>query len=427
MSQQALFKTDVRLPSTNGQTTNRLSDGIFGWYHYIQDFTGQFAIDWLSRISRPDDIIWEPFSGSGTTLVASKLMGLESHGYDISPFMVDVAKAKVDWTIDPDEIETGLEWVLLRTPHVEGFLVPELTRWEDYEDAVTGITKVQSNDPKLRKWIAPAVVNRFSRLLAAINSVEHIKVRRLLRLAAASILVPASNMVFRPNISYQKRPYLDYPVEAIFEERARSMISDYREVHSLGSNTLTHIEIGDARYSGPASASLIFTSPPYPNDMEYVHQTRLELVLLKYVHDVKGLTELKRQMISSSVKLVYRTNEWQKTHGLEIAGVSKVSKAIAVTLEGKNWGWNAADMIAHYYGGMRVVLSNWASRLKAGGRAAVVIGDSAFNGVKVPSDLLLAECARMEGFLVDGLETLRSRWNNKHAIELRESIVLLRK
>ena len=164
---------------------------------------------------------------------------------------------------------------------------------------------------------------------------------------------------------------------------------------------------------------LIFTSPPYPNDMEYVHQTRLELALLNYVQNTRGLTYLKKRMISSSVKLVYRSNEWQKGHRLQIAGVNEVSSAIAITLKGRNWGWNAADMTAQYFGGMRTVLANWAKRLKPGGRAAVVIGDSAFNGVKVPSDELLAECAVAEGFRVDGLEVLRSRWNNKHAIELR--------
>ena len=81
----------------DARTTNRLTDGVFGWYQYVQDFTGQFALDWLHRLAREGAVIWEPFSGSGTTLVASKLLGLKSYGYDISPFMVDVAKTKVDW------------------------------------------------------------------------------------------------------------------------------------------------------------------------------------------------------------------------------------------------------------------------------------------------------------------------------------------
>ena len=117
----------------------------------------------------------------------------------------------------------------------------------------------------------------------------------------------------------------------------------------------------------------------------------------------------------------------RKGHGLALPGVNKVSNAIAVTLEGRNWGWNAADMTAQYFGGMRTVLANWAKRLRPGGYAAVVIGDSAFNGVRVPSDELLAECALAEGFRIAGLETFRSRWNNKHSIKLRESVLVLQR
>jgi hypothetical protein len=158
-----------------------------------------------------------------------------------------------------------------------------------------------------------------------------------------------------------------------------------------------------------------------------VHQTRLELALLRYVTDRHGLTALKKQMISSSVKLVYKENGWQKEAGLEVPGVAKVYAPIAETLAGRGWGWNAADMTAQFFGGMRAVLANWHRRLPPGAVAAVVIGDSAFNGVKVRSDVLLAETAQLEGLACEGIEVFRSRWNSKHDIELRESVVLLRK
>jgi len=205
------------------------------------------------------------------------------------------------------------------------------------------------------------------------------------------------------------------------------MLQDYEAITDRHDSPPSTVHVGDARTAGPETAKVIFTSPPYPNDMEYVHQTRLELALLGYVENARGLTSLKKQMISSSVKLVYRSNEWQKDYGLEIGGVREVYAPIAKTLEGRNWGWNAADMTAQYFGGMRAVLQNWSSRLVSGGIAAVVIGDSAFNGVKIPSDILLAEAAEMEALALEDIEVFRSRWNTKHNIELRESVVLLRK
>lgn len=349
-----MFQTTLPLEDNSknatsvGLTTNGHSDGIFGWYRYIQDFTGEFALEWLGRIAQSGDLVWEPFSGSGTTLVAAKLLGYESIGHDISPFMVDVARTKVDWTVCPSNIREALNDVLDRLSERLSTEPPAGVRvtWDEYDEQVHSVTLNYPDDPKMRKWIAPRVVNRVGALLSA---------------------------------------------------------------------------------AGPETARVIFTSPPYPNDMEYVHQTRLELALLGYIENARGLTSLKKQMISSSVKLVYRSNEWQKEYGLEIGGVREVYAPIAKTLEGRNWGWNAADMTAQYFGGMRAVLRNWSTRLVPGGIAAVVIGDSAFNGVKVPSDILLAEAAQMEALALEDIEVFRNRWNTKHNIELRESVVLLRK
>jgi DNA modification methylase len=204
------------------------------------------------------------------------------------------------------------------------------------------------------------------------------------------------------------------------------MIDDYQHVKDLPT-TSSKVSIGDARTSYPEYSDFIFTSPPYPNDMEYIHQTRLELHLMGFVDKAKDLTKLKKQMISSSVKLVYKENEIQKTNGLKYEGVRNVCSDLDKTLEGKNWGWNASDMTAQFFGGMAQVIQNWSAHLAPNGTAAVVIGDSAFNGIKVSTDTLLAEVAKKNGFVCDGIEVFRSRWNTKHDIELRESVVLLRK
>jgi hypothetical protein len=424
-SQLNLHRPRATMPS--GASTNTASDGIYGWYRYIQDFTGDFALDWLKSIARPGDLIWEPFAGSGTTLVAAKSLGYESIGFEMNPFMVDVARVKLDWSTPIRGLLRSLERVLTDLD-AERLAEPVETvkgTWKDYESHTVDGWETYPEDKKLRRWISPAVLRRVQNLLVRLE-LEDRRERSFLRLAAASIMIPASNMTFRPNICYESRPNLDYPVLAEFEARARGMIEDFRAVAGRG-HPKSVVKQGDARIDGPNVAQVIFTSPPYPNDMEYVHQTRLELALLGYVHERTDLTRLKKQMLSSSVKLVYRENEWQKEDGLGLDGVADVYRQVAATLEGKNWGWNPADMIAQYFGGMRTVTRNWHQRLSPGGTAAVVIGDSAFNGVKIPTDELLAETAEREGFVCDGIEVFRTRWNTKHGIELRESVVVLRK
>lgn len=419
---------EARPPRTLG-TTNTQDDGIFGWFKYVQDFPGDFAKSWLGRLASPKDVVWEPFCGSGTTLVACKLLGIESIGFDVNPFMVDVTKTKLDWSLDPKRIRALAERLVEGAESKSGHepVAPIKVRWAEYEAASKShSTRYPGNDEKLERWIAPAVLLRFQSLLEGIARIEDERYRRFLRLAVAQLLIPASNMTFRPNICYEARATIDYPVIAAFRTRLAQMLADYQRVAGLP-GAVADVRLGDARSEGPERADVIFTSPPYPNDMEYVHQTRLELALLEYVSSKRHLTALKKQMISSSVKLVYRDNEWQKHKGMEIEGIKELYDQLAETLRGRNWGWNAADMVAQFFGGMRTVTANWFQRLRPGGVAAVVIGDSAFNGVKVNSDTLFAQTAIAEGFELTEIAPFRERWNPKHTIELRESVVLLRK
>lgn len=419
--------TEPRATMPSGNSTNGDGDGIFGWYRYIQDFTGDFAIKWIESLSNPGDTLWEPFAGSGTGLVAAKMLGIKSIGYDLNPFMVDVARVKIDWSLDPEELAEAIEQYvkILRSGNRDEPIGSVKGSWTDYDEDEAGRQAQYPMDSKLRKWVSPIVLLR---LQGAIVEIEKVPTtfRQFFKLAVASVVIPASNMAFRPNISYESSPTLDYPVASAIEARLNQMLKDY-EPFAGSTDTPSIVSMGDARSAGPKKADFIFTSPPYPNDMEYIHQTRLELALLDYVANQRDLTSIKKQMISSSVKLVYKENEWQKAAGLEVPSIESVCKKIAVTLEGRNWGWNAADMTAQFFGGMRSVMQNWSQRLAPGAVAAVVIGDSAFNGVKVCTDVLLADAALLHGFELEQIEVFRSRWNSKHDIELRECVVVLRK
>lgn len=406
-------------------TTNTADDGIYGWYKYVQDFTGDFAETRIGGMFDESDHIWDPFVGSGTTLIASKKLGIRSSGFDVSPFMVDVVRTKTNWSLDPTFLRSCVDHIESKFGSVGEPRSPEIGSWDEY-NKVTEFRDDFEGDPKLRKWMSPFVFKRFHQIIRELDSIENTDARLFFRLAIASELIPASNMVLRPNISYKSKAVIDFPVLASFVERARRMISEY-QLLDRGNLTPVHVATGDAKMAAPDNPTGIFTSPPYPNDMEYIHQTRLELTLLQYVDNAKGLTGLKKKMLSSSVKLVYRENDWQKDLALEVPSIAPVYESINETLVGKNWGWNPADMVAHFFGGMRMVLRNWHQCLPVGSTAAIVIGDSAFNGVKVATDLLLSDCAELEGFETKNIDIFRTRWNTKHKEDLRESVVVLKK
>jgi hypothetical protein len=84
-------------------------------------------------------------------------------------------------------------------------------------------------------------------------------------------------------------------------------------------------------------------------------------------------------------------------------------------------------MTAEYFGGMKVVLRQVWELLVPGGKFALVVGDSAFNKVKVPTDRLLVDTGRSVGFEHVVSEPFRKRSNSKHDTELVETVVVLEK
>jgi len=69
---------------------------LFGHFvsHYAS-FSEQFALDAISNLSCcGQDVILDPFVGTGTTLSAATRLGLKSKGFDLSPFSVAVCKLR---------------------------------------------------------------------------------------------------------------------------------------------------------------------------------------------------------------------------------------------------------------------------------------------------------------------------------------------
>ena len=57
----------------------------------------------IEQFSKSDDVVFDPFSGSGTTLVEAKLQGRHSIGTDINPISVLASKVKTT-ALSLDEI-----------------------------------------------------------------------------------------------------------------------------------------------------------------------------------------------------------------------------------------------------------------------------------------------------------------------------------
>src|SRR5687767_1942316 len=61
---------------------------------YLGKFVPQLAEVFLRRYGSPGNLVWDPFAGSGTTLVEANALGIRAAGCDVSAFNCMLSEAK---------------------------------------------------------------------------------------------------------------------------------------------------------------------------------------------------------------------------------------------------------------------------------------------------------------------------------------------
>jgi DNA modification methylase len=196
----------------------------------------------------------------------------------------------------------------------------------------------------------------------------------------------------------------------------------------------SQVYLKDARqlssFLKPRSIDAIITSPPYPNEKDYTRTTRLETVLLGFVNNKQELRDLKRRLLRSNTRTVYKDDEddeWVSAH-TEIQRIATAIEKRRVDLQ-KTSGFERLypRVTKLYFGGMARHLADLRAVLKPGAHLAYVVGDQAsYLQIMIQTGQLLADIAKSLGYEVLDIELFRTRPATATREQLREEVVLLR-
>jgi hypothetical protein len=178
------------------------------------------------------------------------------------------------------------------------------------------------------------------------------------------------------------------------------------------------------------SVDAVFTSPPYPNEKDYTRTTRLESVLLGFINNRTDLQALKRTLVRSNTRGVYKGDDddhWVSDHP-EIQRIADAIEARRLEL-GKTSGFERLypRVTRLYFGGMARHLADLRTVLRPGARLGYVVGDQAsYLRVMIRTGQLLASIAQGLGYEVVGIDLFRTRLATATRAQLREEVVVLR-
>lgn len=410
------------------------------WYRFVLSFPPHLVRDYLDRFGITEGrCVLDPFCGTGTTLVECKKLGIPSAGAEGNPFAQFAAQVKVDWTPDP-------EGLVAHAKRVADDALAELEATGFFDDLLAGMRSIRPDRDRFLRTLS-AEQERLL-LKGSISSIplhktlvllDHIRRHRDERyhrhelLALANVLVFAiSNLHFGPEVGVGK-PKEDALVVPAWLSEIDRMGDDLRLVMDRAAPA-ARVHLADARQLAsvlqPSSIDAVITSPPYPNEKDYTRTTRLESVVLGFIHNMAELREIKKGLVRSNTRGVYKgdsDDRWVADNP-EIQRLAEAIEERRLAL-GKDSGFERmyGRVTQLYFGGMARHLADLRHVLRPGAQLAYVVGDQAsYLRIMIRTGELLAEIAQALDYELIGIDLFRTRFATGTREQLREEVVLLR-
>ncbi|MDI6766276.1 MAG: DNA methyltransferase [Bacteroidota bacterium] len=335
-----------------------------GYHTYPAKFIPQVAERLIKEYTLPNEVVVDPFMGSGTTIVESMMCERVGVGVDINPVAHLIAKVKST----PNEPFTlKREYVKIETD-LETRMNGKANLFATYAREM-----VPEND-RIDYWFTKTQKERLSIILGRIIDVRNNNLRDFFLVAFSQILKSCS--IWLQKSVKPTRDLVKIPSEPLdhFLRQARFMIKRNQEFwNSIPEKVKSNLEsyrivsFSDAR-SLPLEknkASLIVTSPPYVTSYEYADLHQLTALWLQYCNSVP---EFRKQFIGTSF-----------SERSEIDLKSKLANQICLNLGTRK----KSKEVKNYFADMLECFEEMKRVLKKGGKACIVIGNTKLQGTPI--------------------------------------------
>lgn len=391
------------------------------WRRFKEAFAPELIREAVGSSKRPVGRCLDPFGGSGTTALACQFLGVEVVTVEVNPFLADLIEAKLSrYNTDALTKDFGAVIRRARSGSASGAELLSASPPTFLEPGVRG------------RWIFDMVVaDQIARILAAIEKVESEKHRRLFRVLMGGVLVDVSNIIvsgkgrrYRRGAMGMRKSALH--VDAAFRTSVRRAIA---EIHAYADRPRRSFSVlrSDCREITLSEDhfDLAVFSPPYPNSFDYTDVYNVELWTLGYLRDAASNHELRRSTLSSHVQ-ISRAFSPPPPGSATLDKTMRKLNSIRATL----WNPRIPDMVGSYFADMVSVLERVKTSLRRGAHAWIVVGDSRYAGVHIPSATILTELAPSLRFRADRVSPFRSMRASAQqggARSLAETLIVLQK
>lgn len=374
------------------------------WYKYREGYSPAL-IDALKLGER----ILDPFSGSGSIMVGAAELGLRSTGIDVNPLATFVTGVKLTPLSSAQlaQAEKFASRVATLPLSASAWPPPALTISANMFEPEIEKTMLQiraqirefETDPVLHNFLLLAWIAVLETVGSYFKEGNGIKYRKKKRARDAY-----ENHV--DGVWQLKRFGADQRSFALgkYVEHLSMMVDDGRQ--SWAGTQWKHQEIytGSANVVMPTLDSQSFDSvvfsPPYANRFDYFESMKVELWFGGFVKSYEELNALRKTSMRSHLgaDLNQATTPVNDLESV-IEAMDQDSYAV---------GMRVPSLLRGYFEDIRQVLEQSRRVTKSEGHTFVVVGNSAYAGMIVPTDSLVAQIGKDVGFSSARVHVVRS-------------------
>lgn len=437
------------------------NDVLHSWLKYKEGFSAELVRTLLDEFQvSKNEVVLDPFMGSGTTALVSILNGMNSIGCDILPMSGIAIKAKSDiLNYNIDELSELISLIAdsnlpveynKETPYLsittEGYPLNTAKEIQYFTDLIDN------------SEFSDSLKNLFT--LCALNCLETVSYSakdgqylrwdyRCPKIVRASKLREEQGR--KPVVVKLDKGYIPSFKEALLVG-LQHIANDIKFIRSVSpvklTNTCNFIE-GSALYNLPlinsASVSAVISSPPYCNRYDYTRTYALELAYLG-INDIK-IRQLRQDLLSCTVENKSKLDalhDFYASIGREddfthICNIIRSCPALTETLEamkareqnGEINNRGVLRMVEGYFTELTFIFYEVFRICKSGAHIAFVNDNVRYAGEVIPVDFITTELASLIGFKAEKIYTLQQLKGNSSQqmkkygrIALRKSITI---
>ncbi len=333
----------------------------------------------IENYGKNADFLFDPYCGTGTSLVEANLFGINAIGTDINPLARLIATVKTT-KIDKYSLELSIkdfnDYIFslnFKLSNIKSIIIPEVTNI-DY-------------------WFSKNIQQKLGIILSYIENINDISIKNFFRVAFSETVRETSfvkNGEFKLVKTKRIEDKEDVDVFSLMLSKlTRNKHGLLEFIKACKKEVHTHVYNFNTVYSipeniiKPNSIDIVLTSPPYGDSrttVAYGQYSRLTNEWLGY----KEANQIDRMLMGGEKR--------KHEHKFKIDILNDVINAI------QNQDKERARDVISFYEDYEKSITNVSTTIKKGGFACYVVGNRTVKGINIPTDEITSQLFKENGF-----------------------------